>query len=78
MATKPAYGEPGSRIPGSIYVREYCAICGDPIRVLPAVVGCEPQCSACEDWNRDKACQKATKNDISPWQENAIRALEET
>lgn len=29
------YGCPGDPIPGSVYVRDYCAVCGEPIRVAP-------------------------------------------
>lgn len=27
------YGAPGEPVPGSLYYRQYCARCGDPIRV---------------------------------------------
>lgn len=27
------HGRPGSKIPGSVYVRAYCSVCGAPIRV---------------------------------------------
>ena len=29
------YGPPGSPIPNSRFVRQYCSVCGDPIRALP-------------------------------------------
>jgi len=34
-STLARYGAPGDPIPGSAYVRDYCAVCGDPIRVAP-------------------------------------------
>jgi len=30
------WGEPGSEIPGSKYVRGYCVACGEPIRAVDA------------------------------------------
>lgn len=31
--TVARYGQPGDVIPGSVYQRDYCAVCGEPIRV---------------------------------------------
>lgn len=38
----------GQPIPGSRYVREYCTVCHDPIKVKPDQVGKSPCCSDCE------------------------------
>ena len=40
----------GSKIPGSIFVRDYCAACNDPIRVSPAALRNKRNfCIDCED-----------------------------
>jgi len=36
-----------NRIPGSKYFREYCACCGEPMRVVGEDVGTEPWCVSC-------------------------------
>ena len=33
LAQQMRHGAPGEAIPGSTYVRAYCAVCGEPIRV---------------------------------------------
>jgi hypothetical protein len=38
----------GQPIPGSKYVREYCADCGEPMKVKPEQVGKNPLCVACK------------------------------
>ena len=37
----------GQRIPGSRYYREYCAQCGEAMRVIKKIVGTEPLCPDC-------------------------------
>ena len=37
----------GTRIPGSKYYREYCAQCGEPMRVTEDKVGTKPRCDRC-------------------------------
>jgi len=50
-AEAPAQAVPvvGERVPGSRYVREKCAGCGDSIRVAPDMVGKSPLCDRCKD-----------------------------
>ncbi|MBI2826539.1 MAG: hypothetical protein HYX69_17850 [Planctomycetia bacterium] len=38
----------GHPIPGSKYVREYCAECGEPMKVTPDKVGTAPVCQDCQ------------------------------
>ena len=43
------WGKRGSRIEGSVYVRDFCRICVEPIRVSKAVIGSEsPCCNVCK------------------------------
>jgi hypothetical protein len=42
------YGQPGDPIPGSRYVRAYCAVCGDPIRVDPSCSLDRQECTDCK------------------------------
>ena len=46
------YGEVGSAIKGSQYVRDYCFTCGDPIRVARKRIGRKNSCSDCEAFYR--------------------------
>ena len=74
----PQYGPPGSRIPGSRYVRWYCVHCGEPMRVSdnpwpPAVRDCE-QCAGRHGQIAVPA--SAPVDDVSGYQANAIRAME--
>jgi hypothetical protein len=39
----------GQPIPGSKYLREYCAECGEPIKVRPDSVGKNPRCQGCQE-----------------------------
>jgi hypothetical protein len=42
------WGDRGSRIIGSAYVRDFCRVCVEPIRVSKAVIGSEsPCCGGC-------------------------------
>jgi hypothetical protein len=38
----------GAPIPGSRFVRDFCANCGEPMRICPDRVGEENYCSECE------------------------------
>lgn len=42
----PRDGAPGSRIKGSYLVRDYCASCGESIRVAPGMIG-RNYCQSC-------------------------------
>lgn len=69
-----SYGDP---IPGSRFYRGFCGHCGTPIRVdYPSIhfkLVC--YCERCE--RKTPTNTKATKDDYSPWGENAVRALED-
>ena len=53
------WGEPGSRIPGSKYVRGYCPACGDPIRVVPG--GKPVRCQDCQKIHTAECRRNAAK-----------------
>ena len=42
------WGKVGSIIPQSKYRRDYCFICGEPIRVSPTMIGFPNSCSFCQ------------------------------
>lgn len=42
------WGQVGSRIPHSIYRRDYCFLCGEPIRVEEDMIGHPNSCSFCQ------------------------------
>ena len=42
------YGEMGSCVADSIYVRDYCYLCGEPIRVSSNMMGFPNACSRCQ------------------------------
>jgi len=78
MELVPRYGLPGSRIPGSRYVRWYCVICGEPMRVTgqawpPLLVDCE-RCAGRH--GQVAVATSAPLDDVSGYQANAIRAME--
>ena len=67
------YGQPGSPVPGSRFVRGYCPICGAPVRTSQFS---PPQaCSAC-DGHELRGGRGAPIDDVTGYQANAIRALE--
>jgi hypothetical protein len=41
------YGEKGSSVPNSIYFRDFCYICDEPIRVPLDMIGLPNACSGC-------------------------------
>jgi len=49
------YGEVGSPIKNSRYARDYCFICGEPIRVPLTQIGCPNACSFCQPAYRGMA-----------------------
>jgi len=52
-ANETKWGRRGSKIEGSVYVRDFCRLCFDPIRVSKAVIGnASPVCSGCKQHNR--------------------------
>lgn len=72
------FGQPGSPIPGSQYVRWYCESCGEPMRVSgkpwpPAVRDCE-RCAGRH--GQVAAPASGPLDDVSGYQANAIRAME--
>jgi hypothetical protein len=74
----PRFGQPGSRIAGSKYVRWYCVFCGEPMRVSgkpwpPAVRDCE-RCAGRH--GQIAVPSSAPLDDVSGYQANAIRAME--
>lgn len=72
------YGEIGSVIPGSRLLRDYCVVCGEPIRVY--LLGGN-ECKECAGVHYDVPPEllgdPSAHNNSNPWQENAIRALED-
>lgn len=74
--------EPGQPIAGSRYVRWYCPRCGDGMRVSRR--NCPPLeygelCETCfgrHDLPIGAGTRHEIKDDMDPWQENAIRAME--
>lgn len=42
------WGEIGEPIEGSIYLRDYCLVCGQPIRVEPEMIGKPNSCQECD------------------------------
>ena len=69
---------PGTRIPGSKYLRDYCKVCGESIRVKEdAVIGdnCCPDCDY-PGWRKRVLGFKGGEDDTSPAWENGIKALE--
>ena len=80
------YGQPGTPIRGSRLIRSYCEGCGEPIRVEP-ITEENPKlsygpCTRCRA-NLHPGCGKPSgdahtvdNGDPSPWEENAIRAME--
>ena len=42
------WGEVGSRVPQSKYRRDYCFLCGEPIRVSLNMIGSPNACSFCQ------------------------------
>lgn len=67
----------GDPIPGSRFVRAYCDRCDAPMRVSSKqLMTVTPiYCECCDPPVIIPSA--ATKDDLSPWQENAIRAMEE-
>jgi len=81
------YGEPGSTIPGSKYVREFCCYCGAAVRVSPRRHGVS--CERCERLRegsttegpyrrqgRSGAAYLAGDIDADGWYSNARKAYE--
>lgn len=67
----------GQRIPGSRYFRAYCLRCKCPMRVTETKLDTGSMCRDCDPDPSRLASSPATVDDLSPWQENAIRAMEE-
>lgn len=75
---KPQFGPARSAIAGSKYVRWYCVMCGEPMRVSPKPW--PPPISDCERCagrhGQIAAPASARADDVSGYQANAIRAME--
>ncbi|MCD4823675.1 MAG: hypothetical protein K8S55_03645 [Phycisphaerae bacterium] len=71
------YGKPGSPITCSRYVRAYCPVCGEPVRVSIALFKkCAIQpCFGCDGHCRPGGYAGPTE-DCNPSQSNAIRCME--
>lgn len=74
----PKYGEICSRIPGSIFVRWYCVLCGEPMRVSndhwpPVHTTCERCAGRHGQVGRGHG---GPIDDVTGYQANAIRAME--
>ena len=72
--------EVGERIPDSYYYRAYCRVCGEPIRVPMDENGIIPEwgiCMHCRPERDTKRSIAASQDQFSPYQEKAIRDLEE-
>jgi hypothetical protein len=65
----------GQRIPGSKYFRDFCGRCGAPTRVTQNRIGDGMWCEDCEP--PFIRCKPATADDDNPWQQIAIRHLED-
>ena len=67
----------GDSIPGSVLYRAFCCRCDEPIRVTWSDLQKQKQfwCHDCDP--KPQPSTAATKDDISPWQENAIRCMED-
>ena len=67
----------GDPIPGSRFFRAFCTRCDEPMRVDYTTIhrGMPVYCEQCEP--RPLANTAATKEDTSPWGENAVRAMED-
>jgi len=79
------YGKPGTKLRGSSLYRWYCSECGEPIRIggeLLEELAKKPQkvlCSRCDHQPPGHFSGPMPKSgeEAGPWQENAIRCLEE-
>lgn len=75
----PRFGQPASPIAGSRYVRWYCTGCGEPLRVAsrPWPPPCK-DCEVCGGRRLENLGRRSTgpRDDASPGQANAIRAME--
>lgn len=65
----------GEPIPGSRYFRAFCGRCGDPMRVDYAHLREATYCETCAP--RPLKNRAATKDDTNPYQENAVRSMED-
>ena len=71
----------GTRIPGSVFVRDYCPGCGTAMRVTVERFekGLHLRCEKCAP-HRPKGCvvsrQPGATDDITGYQANAIRNME--
>jgi hypothetical protein len=65
----------GDSIPGSALYRAFCHYCGDPIRVNASDLAGKNCCHRCD--SEESMPLPATADDANPWQENAIRAMED-
>jgi hypothetical protein len=87
------YGLPGSKIEGSRQVRWYCTYCGRPMRVpsIPSdgnnnfecpkphdCEGCDPYTSGSRGTPQQGNSQAIPVDDITGYQANAIRDLEQS
>ena len=74
------WGARGSLISGSRFVRDYCKSCGQPIRVLKLHQD-GASCEACSGEKRrlmrESRATAAPLDDVTGYQANAIRAMEE-
>lgn len=66
----------GDPIKGSKLFREFCDTCGEPMRVTLTRVGIKDLCK-CEKCRGPHTFLPATKDDDNPWQQNAIRQMED-
>lgn len=68
------FGQPGSPIPGSRFLRGYCPVCGAPIRT--SYPDTPLPCSDCDGHERPAGKNSYPTDDVTGYQANAIRALE--
>ena len=67
----------GDKIEGSRFYRAFCLRCNEPMRVPESTIlsGIPTFCEQCHP--RPLKSRAATKDEESPWGENAVRAMED-
>jgi hypothetical protein len=72
---------PGERVPGSRWFRAYCVGCGTPMRVVKYIKHYPYLCEECCPLRMDPPRRPPSPNhegeEASPWQEVAIRHMED-
>ena len=74
----------GEPVPGSKYVRDFCAACGEPMRVVSVVDDfgrrIEHTCGTCRanlNPGAGRPGEQIYPDNATPWQENNIRLMED-